>query len=601
MSKNLLIKSKSPNSLRIVESADSTPQSPKYIFSGVFTACSTPDHIIINRNKRSYPETEMLKHIHYLRENIKSNGFILGELDHPIDRFDTQLKEASHKITDLWYDQTTHNVMGKLEVLDTPNGQIARTLIDSGYPLFVSSRAAGEVDPKTHEVHIEQIFTYDIVCTPGFAEARLERVNESLNSNITKYLNESVATQKNDELSTKKYGVLLEGVSVCEMSCEAPVSETVKNTLAREVSVSEVSTPILEDEMFELPQAELNPELIENEEAPEEKKEDSKEVEEPAEKKEESEEKEEKSEEPKEEKILTDEEKTERRAMILKVEILEGNDEQTEEELEERRSEILSVEAVDDEEEITEPVEEEKKEDSEEKEEKSEEEPEKTDECGDKCPTDMKTKDVKTFNINDSKKAEDIKSKTESDMDKFKALLSKAKTKNEVKESICKKYPFAISLSDENFAKFAALQPGQKNKCMKFVVEHAIFDVQQINELWSTPLIEEKRQLKNWLRLASEEDKRLFTNASQEEQDAIEESAKYVLIRTAEDADLFWERTGLRQRAAMQYINEMNQDRYRIATKEEINESVETPMNAAAEQLGYSMNYFKFLEDTFNN
>ena len=186
-------------------------------------------------------------------------------------------------------------------------------------------------------------------------------------------------------------------------------------------------------------------------------------------------------------------------------------------------------------------------------------------------------------------------------MDKFKALLSKAKTKNEVKESICKKYPFAISLSDENFAKFAALQPGQKNKCMKFVVEHAIFDVQQINELWSTPLIEEKRQLKNWLRLASEEDKRLFTNASQEEQDAIEESAKYVLIRTAEDADLFWERTGLRQRAAMQYINEMNQDRYRIATKEDINESVETPMNAAAEQLGYSMNYFKFLEDTFNN
>ena len=107
--------------------------------------------------------------------------------------------------------------------------------------------------------------------------------------------------------------------------------------------------------------------------------------------------------------------------------------------------------------------------------------------------------------------------------------------------------------------------------------------------------------MKNWLRLASEEDKRLFTNASQEEQDAIEESAKYVLIRTAEDADLFWERTGLRQRAAMQYINEMNQDRYRIATKEDINESVETPMNAAAEQLGYSMNYFKFLEDTFNN
>lgn len=581
MSKNLLIKSKSPKSLRIVESADSTPQSPKYIFSGVFTACSTPDHIIINRNKRSYPETEMLKHIHYLRENIQTNGFILGELDHPIDRFDTQLKEASHKITDLWYDQNTHNVMGKLEVLDTPNGEIARKLIDAGYPLFVSSRAAGEVDPKTHEVHIEQIFTYDIVCTPGFAEARLDRVDESMDTRTAKYLNESIATQKKDEKSTKKYGVLLEGVSVCEMTCDAPVSESVKNALSREVSVWEVSTPLLEEEMTELPVAELNPNLVENDEQEEEKQEDKKE-----EKTEEPKEDAAQEEEQEEESVLSDEEKQERRSLILNVEIIEaGEDEQTEDETEDRRSEILNVEVVEEE-----PEEDKKDEPKKE---------EKTDECGN--PTDMKTKDVKKLNLNDCKKAEDIKSKTANDMDKFKQLLSKAKNKNEVKEAICKTYPFAISLSDENFAKFAALQPKQKNKCMKFIVEHSIFDVQQINELWSTPLQEEKRQLKNWLRLASEEDKRLFTSASKEEQDAIEESAKYVLIRTAEDADLFWERTGLRQREAMKYINEMNQDRYRVATKEDINESVETPMTEAAEQLGYSMNYFKFLEDTFNN
>lgn len=144
--KNLVIKSKSAMPLQIFESADSTPIAKKYVFKGVFTACSTPDHVVVNRNNRVYGEQEVLRHLSYLRENIQQNGFILGELDHPIDRFDTQMKEASHKITDLWYDQASHCVMGKLELLDTPNGQIARSIIDSGYPLFVSSRAAGEVD-----------------------------------------------------------------------------------------------------------------------------------------------------------------------------------------------------------------------------------------------------------------------------------------------------------------------------------------------------------------------------------------------------------------------------------------------------------------------
>lgn len=43
----------------------------------------------------------------------------------------------------------------------------------------------------------------------------------------------------------------------------------------------------------------------------------------------------------------------------------------------------------------------------------------------------------------------------------------------------------------------------------------------------------------------------------------------------------------------------MNQDRYKIATKDELNESVETPMAQSAENLGYSMNYFQYLEDNF--
>ena len=191
-----MIKSKSMQPLALMEALDSTPNSKKYIFAGVFTACSVPGHVVINRNNRSYPAKEMLRHLGYLREMIKTNGSILGELDHPEGRFDIQLKEASHKITDLWYDDKNYNIMGKLELLDTPNGKIAQQLIEAGYPLFVSSRAAGDVNEKTHEVEIAQIFTYDIVCTPGFAEAKLEQVNEKLGNKVTTYLTESVNSQK---------------------------------------------------------------------------------------------------------------------------------------------------------------------------------------------------------------------------------------------------------------------------------------------------------------------------------------------------------------------------------------------------------------------
>ena len=109
-------------------------------------------------------ENAVLAHLGYLRDMIKeNNGRILGELDHPEGRFEVSMKEASHMITDLWYDQNTHCVMGRLEVLDTPNGKTLKSLIEAGYPLYVSSRAAGDVDPKTKEVEIAQIFTYDFV------------------------------------------------------------------------------------------------------------------------------------------------------------------------------------------------------------------------------------------------------------------------------------------------------------------------------------------------------------------------------------------------------------------------------------------------------
>ena len=574
--KNLVIKSKSQSPLKIYESVDSTPSAKKYIFQGVFTACSTNDHIVVNRNNRIYGEQEVLRHLSYLRENIQTNGFILGELDHPIDRFDTQMKEASHMITDLWYDQSTHCVMGKLEVLDTPNGQIARKLIDAGYPLFVSSRAAGEVDSKTKEVHIEQIFTYDIVCTPGFAEARLQKVEESLSNNVKNYLNESAVTFKNDRASTKKFGILDESVSVVESDIEVPQLNDWQKSLMENSDLDKLSKPILEeDEEFKLPEADIKPDSIkeeENKDAEETKDDDSK------------------KEEKEETKELTDEELAERRAKIISVDAfnVDGDNIKGEENTEEKREEIIDIEAKPAEKEET------KEEDSEED---KTEEKEEVNSSKDVDPTSTKVKDAGKGTkdaekvLNDSDKSEDIKKQTEKDIDKYKDLIKKAKKLSDVKESIVRLYPFSISLSDENFARFAALQPADKNKVYNYITEHAIFDVTAINEQWTTPLINEKRALKNWLKLASEEYKQLYVAAPQDVQDAIEESAKFVSINTQEDADQFWARTGLKRyddRIMQRSLNEQ----YQIVETEELNETSEI-----ARDLGYSVDYFKMLED----
>lgn len=576
----LMIKNKSLQPLMLNEAADSTPNNRKYIFSGVFTACSVPGHVVINRNNRSYPEKEVLRHLGYLREMIKQSGSILGELDHPEGRFDIQLKEASHKITDLWYDQANHNVMGKLEILDTPNGKIAQELVDAGYPLFVSSRAAGDVDEKTHEVEIAQIFTYDIVCTPGFAEAKLERVNESLGTATAKYLNESVSAQKAEKETTKnKFKVLTEGVSVSELEQEAPINEKCMELKNKPVKMKDLIKPLLEEDEdggFKLPEADVTPDGdgSDNSDTEDPKTDD-------AASKETQKEDTEKSE-------PTDEEKKKKRALILNITSEDVNGESSEEGIEdeekaEKRADIISVEGQSDAD-IADDGNADNSKDSD-----SSEPVEDTD-------TDVDAPAAEEGSETTTAKAERIAAETEKDMEEFQDLLDNLEKKESIKESIINHYPFAISLSPENFAKFAALKPTQKKKCMKFIVEHNIFTIKDINEQVFTPLNAERRILKNWLRLADAKDIELYTQASLQEQDAIENMARYMVLETKQDVDEFWEKTGLRTREAQRLMNEEFVRRYKVQQK-----PIMKPVQESEHPLGYTMDHAALLEQMYEN
>lgn len=143
-----------------------------YILEGIFAEFG-----VENNNNRIYEAQEYLPHLSYLQEKIKDSRLV-GEADHP-DKFDISLKNVSHIIEKLEYDEKTQTVTGRVRLLDTDAGRNAQRLIDGGVKLSISSRAAGLVE-SNKTVKIKKIFTYDLVADPGFASARLNRINESL-------------------------------------------------------------------------------------------------------------------------------------------------------------------------------------------------------------------------------------------------------------------------------------------------------------------------------------------------------------------------------------------------------------------------------------
>ena len=162
----VMILERSNENLSVQKSSDD------YILEGVFAQFG-----VENNNHRIYEEKEYLPHLDYLKKKIAENR-LLGELDHP-DKFDISLQKVSHLIEEIKYDPKKRQIVGRIKLLDTPSGQIAKNLVDTGVPISISSRAAGQVG-ENKKVQIKRIFTYDLVADPGFENARLKKINESL-------------------------------------------------------------------------------------------------------------------------------------------------------------------------------------------------------------------------------------------------------------------------------------------------------------------------------------------------------------------------------------------------------------------------------------
>ena len=133
-----------------------------------------------NRNGRMYPVNTLAKEVERYNESFVQKGRAVGELGHP-DGPTVNLDRVSHKIVSL--EQKGNNFMGKAQLLETPMGKIAKSLIAEGVTLGVSSRGVGSLKEDRDGVKVVgedfQLATAaDIVADPSAPDAFVNGIME---------------------------------------------------------------------------------------------------------------------------------------------------------------------------------------------------------------------------------------------------------------------------------------------------------------------------------------------------------------------------------------------------------------------------------------
>ena len=134
---------------------------------------------IKNRNGRMYPFSVLEKEVNRYNEEYVKTSRALGELGHP-DGPTVNLDRVSHRITSLTAEG--NNFIGRAQIMNTPMGNIARSLLEDGVKLGVSSRGMGSIDKREDVGVVMDDFMLataaDIVADPSAPDAFVNGIME---------------------------------------------------------------------------------------------------------------------------------------------------------------------------------------------------------------------------------------------------------------------------------------------------------------------------------------------------------------------------------------------------------------------------------------
>ena len=138
-----------------------------------------------NQNGRVYPREILVRESKKYDKNFVKQNRALGELDHP-DSSVVNLQNVSHNVKEMHWEGD--NLLGTVEVLGTPAGNILRELFKGGIKLGISSRGMGSVetvseDNGDHSQEVQpdfELIAFDFVSNPSTHGAFMHPMNESV-------------------------------------------------------------------------------------------------------------------------------------------------------------------------------------------------------------------------------------------------------------------------------------------------------------------------------------------------------------------------------------------------------------------------------------
>jgi hypothetical protein len=172
MNKQLLIETHSISITPIQLTENVNKKNGNLLVEGILATAE-----VKNGNGRYYSKSLWNREMSKYKELVEQRR-AMGELDHP-DSQVVNLKNVSHIITEYWWDGD--NVMGKIEILPTPSGNILKELIKSGVTVGVSSRGMGSLEQNGNVMEVQddfELLCWDFVSTPSNPGSYMTTLNE---------------------------------------------------------------------------------------------------------------------------------------------------------------------------------------------------------------------------------------------------------------------------------------------------------------------------------------------------------------------------------------------------------------------------------------